>query len=228
MLSDAEYSAMAQWVLKEITPDGGLKFFGHQLGFINYTNVEGHHDPSLQSRHVQRVEQPFDVQECRRKIPHFDSLFSAVSRRGLHKYLGMCVLFFDILVQGTATSTVFSWHQDTDQENNPSGADVYRTIVVKLTNGISPAVKIAGWGTAEYAGPGSFIDFRAAAWHKSHLMHAAGATATDALTVKIVFFLGRPARVHDGRYAVVRGKKRKAMSKAGIGGGMRARNRVRK
>ena len=161
-------------------------------------------------------------------MPHFDSLFSAVSRRGLHKYFGMCVLFFDILVQGTDTSTVFSWHQDTDQENNPSRADVYRTIVVKLTSGISPAVKIAGWGAAEYAGPGSFVDFRAAAWHKSQLTHAPGATATDALTVKIVFFLGRPARVHDGRYTVVHGKKRKAMPKAGSEGEIRARNRVRK
>ena len=197
-LSDVEYSTMAKWILENITHDGGLEFFGHQLGFISYANVEGRHDPDAQNRHAQRVEQPFDMQQCRRVIPHFDTLFLTASHRGLHKYLGMCVLYFDILVQGRATSTVFSWHQDTDEDNNPSGADVYRTIIVKLTSGTSPSVKIAGWGTAGYEGPGSFVDFRAAAWHKSHVTHTAG--AAGAPSVKIVFFLGRPARAHDGRY----------------------------
>ena len=63
--------------------------------------------------------------------------------------------------------TVYKWHQDNDPDNNPSGRQIYRTLIVKLTEGCSVSVQVAGQPITEYGdAAGSYIDFRSDAVHR--------------------------------------------------------------
>jgi hypothetical protein len=59
-------------------------------------------------------------------------------------------------------------HQDNDYNNNPGGASIYRSLVVKISEGISVSVSVAGHPIMHYENQaGSFVDFRSDAWHQS-------------------------------------------------------------
>ena len=144
---------------------------------------------------MQRVQQPHHMTQCKVTIPSFDLLYEAVARYALAKYEGLEIMYFDLLHQGPNTSSVYNWHVDNDQENNPGGASIYRSLVVKISTGISVSVQVAGHAIMEYGDQaGSFSDFRSDAYHRSvNPESATGFTGS----FKVVFFLGLRGRIED-------------------------------
>ena len=197
-LSKKQYDEMAGFILTEITnKNSGEDFFGDSLGFIGYTNVEGAHDSAKQAKHVQRVQQPYHMMECKKNIPYFLQLYQTVERMGVNQFGGLDIMYFDILVQTRESSTVYKWHVDDDIDNNPGEMDIYRTVIVKITPGKAVGVQVAGHETMWYDDvAGACIHFRSNAVHRSVL------PADDAELIscmKLVFFLGRNQYIFDGR-----------------------------
>ena len=193
---NVHYNEMRSFIANNITNDGGESFFGDMLGFTEYINVLDY-DRSKQIKHVQRVQQPFHIQLCKANIPGFLSLFQLVERRCIEVYGGLEIMYFDMLHQGKNTSNVYTLHQDNDYNNNPGGASVYRSLIVKISDGTSVSVSVAGHPVYHYAtAAGSFIDFRSDAWHQS-VMPPLDSNFVE--NYKIVFFLGRRGRIDDGR-----------------------------
>ena len=190
------YSAMRSFISHSINKDGGETFFGDMLGFTDFISVVNY-NRSKQVKHVQRVQQPLHVQRCKVRIPSFLNLYQAVERYCVEVYRGLEIMYFDILHQGLATSNVYTLHQDNDYNNNPGGASIYRSLVVKISEGISVSVSVAGHPIMHYENQaGSFVDFRSDAWHQSVMPTDSGFVEN----YKIVFFLGRNGEIDDGRY----------------------------
>ena len=166
------------------------------LGLYDYRNVVGEHDGNMQNSKVQRFQQDKDIMNAKLFIKGFHALFQQVEQISVAQY-GLAIMYFDILVQGRATSTVYGWHVDNDDNNNPGGAKIYRTFIVKLSpKGTSVSVDVAGHGTTDYDKCGSYIDFRSAAKHRSVMP-----TGSDEFeNIKVVFFLGSGDRKEDGRF----------------------------
>ena len=165
---------------------------GKRLGFTDYQNVSTPHNDKVQRLATARIEQPRDLCYLMAHVKGLFEIASAVS--ALHK--GLNILVLDILHQdftkGGDGATNFSWHQDTDKDNNPGGQEIIRTVIVKLTKGPS-AMQIAGLNITKYGEEaGSFVDFRADAYHRSVVI-----PSTDHF--KLVFFLGHREILNDGR-----------------------------
>ena len=195
--ADINYNRMRGFIAGEITSDGGEKFFGDMLGFSEYTQVLDF-SSAKQVKHVQRVQQPYHIQLMKTKVPSFLQLWQWVEQRCIQVYAGLEIMYFDILHQGLDTSTVYRPHQDNDFDNNPGGASIYRTLIVKISSGVSVSVNVCGHPSVMHYDdhPGCFIDFRSDAWHHSVMPDVASNFIEN---YKIVFFLGRNGRIDDGR-----------------------------
>lgn len=195
--ADINYNRMRGFIAGEITSDGGEIFFGDMLGFSEYAQVLDF-SSAKQVKHVQRVQQPYHIQLMKTKVPSFLQLWQWVEQRCIQVYAGLEIMYFDILHQGLDTSTVYRPHQDNDFDNNPGGASIYRTLIVKISSGVSVSVNVCGHPCVMHYDdhPGCFIDFRSDAWHHSVMPDV---TSNFIENYKIVFFLGRNGRIDDGR-----------------------------
>jgi hypothetical protein len=166
-------------------------------GFIGYENVGDEHvghNSRLQARRTARIQQPRDMRYLFSVIPGLLTTKQAVE--ALHPELSL--MYMDFLLQdfrkGSDGATDFRWHVDTDENNNPGDAEIVRTVIVKLTEGISK-MQVAGLQETTYAScAGSWVDFRSSAYHRSVVVKGTK-------HYKIVFFLGHRKDVDDGRYS---------------------------
>ena len=195
--ADINYNRMRGFIASEITNDGGEHFFGDMLGFSEYTQVLNF-SSAKQVKHVQRIQQPYHIQLMKTKVPSFLQLWQWVEQRCIQVYAGLEIMYFDLLHQGLDTSTVYRPHQDNDFDNNPGDASIYRTLIVKISAGVSVSVNVCGHPCVMHYDdhPGCFIDFRSDAWHHSVMPDV---TSNFIENYKIVFFLGRNGRIDDGR-----------------------------
>jgi len=124
-----------------------------------------------------------------RECSEFCKLFTAVNDWARIRW-NMEILAFDFLKQGLQTSNIFTYHTDTEASENRDQNNhiVCRTLIVKLNQGASTSVEVAGQGVTKYGdASGSIVHFRAAAAHRS-VAHAENVTS-----IKVVFFLGYSA-----------------------------------
>jgi hypothetical protein len=96
---------MREFILNDITTDKGEAFFNDLLGFIAYKEIEGTHNPHMQQKNTQRVEQPYDQQKCKKEMPHFRELHRKVEDVAIDEHDGLEIMYFDILVQHRTSST---------------------------------------------------------------------------------------------------------------------------
>ncbi len=164
-------------------------------GFNLYTNVGDEstaHNPELQRKRTARIQQPRDHCRLYTEIPGLIEIRMAVEAR----HPGLSFLYMDFLMQdftdGGDGATDFRWHVDTDTANNPGGAKIVRTVIVKLTEGVSK-MQVAGLDETVYGEcAGSWVDFRSAAYHRSVVV-------PGTKHYKLVFFLGHREDIDDGR-----------------------------
>jgi len=206
-LTSDQFAEMCKYYMDNIHTDGGNVFFGTFLGFNGYLNVvlsSSGYDGDIQIQHVQRVQLDYDMNRCKvgvtgvpkTCIPHFHKFFDSVNQYALSEY-GQEILYFDLLFQSKESLTVYKFHRDNDLDNNPGDADIYRTIIVKITQGEAVSVQVAGRHVEKYGDPaGSFVEFRADAVHRS-VMPSSSSFQSN---VKIVFFVGHKDKKNDGRH----------------------------
>ena len=145
-----------------------------------------------QAKRTARIQQPRDMCLLQTKIPGFLLIKQAVET--LHP--DIYVMYVDLLMQdfrkGNDGATDYRWHVDTDEQNNTGDAVPLRTVIVKLTEGISK-LQIAGMSETTYGScAGSWVDFRSDAYHRS-------VVENGTLHLKFVFFLGHHSNIYDGR-----------------------------
>jgi hypothetical protein len=162
------------------------------LGYAGYEITQGAYNRTLQMRHTAHIIQPSHL-GLLFELPGFFEIKSAVE--SLHKTLSITAV--DVIRQdfrhGQNGATDYSWHQDTDMDNNPSCISILRTVIVKLTPGPS-AMEVMNHAVTEYdVKAGSYADFRSDAYHRSVVTNG-----TD--HIKVVFFMGLRAEIDDGRF----------------------------
>ena len=158
-------------------------------GFYKYTKVDWY-DEEKQRKNTARIDERGEMNRIQKDCIEFCNLFKAVNDWASTLW-NMEILLFDFLKQGHQTSNIYTYHTDTEASENlkkETPRIVCRTLIVKINQGASTSVEVAGQGVTKYGyDRGSVVHFRAAAAHRSV------AAAANLTSIKIVFFLGYSA-----------------------------------